>query len=181
MKQYKLSNILRKVLENIGIPESYYSIGKYKEGATCIEKVGKIYVVYDAERAGKYEYRKYESELDACREIIHRIAKNNEDFKILVQEFYDTRAKEVLKEVLDNEGIPLQYYSLEGYAEEAVCMEKSDDSYIVYIGEKGNKDDVSNHSNISKALLKLISEVTESYAQEEKVIETFIDKLYKTV
>ena len=38
MKQYKLSNILRKVLENIGIPESYYSIGKYKEGTICIEK-----------------------------------------------------------------------------------------------------------------------------------------------
>lgn len=38
MKQYKVSNILWKVLENIGIPENYYSVRKYKEGTICIEK-----------------------------------------------------------------------------------------------------------------------------------------------
>lgn len=181
MKQYKLSNILRKVLENIGIPESYYSIGMYKEGATCIEKVGKVYVVYNAERAERYENMKCENELEACEEIILRIAQNNEDFEILKQEFYDTRAKEVLKEVFDNEGIPGRYYSLEGYAEKAVCMEKSNKNYIVYTGEKGKKHGVSKYQNISKALLNVISEVTESYEQEERVVEAFINKLYKTV
>ena len=70
MEQYKLSNILRKVLENIGIPESYYSIGKYKEGATCIEKVGKVYVVYNAERAERYERIECKNEQDACVEAI---------------------------------------------------------------------------------------------------------------
>lgn len=181
MAKIDVKEVLRQVLENMGIPESYYSIGGYKEGATCIEKVGKVYVVYNAERAEKYENMKCENELEACREIIRRIAQNNEDFEILKQEFYDARAKEVLKEVFDDEGIPRQYYSLEGYAEEAVCMEKNNDNYIVYIGEKGQKDDISNYSNISKALLRLISEVTESYAQEEKVVEAFINKLYKTV
>lgn len=181
MAKMSMRKILRKVLENVGIPESYYSVVGYKEGATCIEKVGKVYLVYDAERAERYKKTECKNELEACREVILRIAKNNEDFEILRQEFYDARAKEILKHVLDEEGIPRQYYSLEGYAEEAICMEKSDDNYIVYVGERGNKDDISNHLNISKALLKFISEVTESYAQEEKVTEAFIDKLYKTV
>lgn len=182
MKQYKLSNILRKVLENIGIPESYYGIGKYKEGAICIEKVGKVYVVYDAKRAEKYVKKECENELEACKEIIRRITKgNNKDFEIINQEFYDTRAKEVLKQVFDNEGILGRYYSLEGYAEEAVCMEKNNKNYIVYTGERGKKHNVSKHQNISKALLNVISDVAESYAQEERVLEEFINKLYKTV
>lgn len=181
MAKISMRKILRQVLENVGIPESYYSIGSYKEGATCIEKVGKVYVVYDAKRAERYGSTEHKRELEACTEIIRRIAKNNKDFQILKQEFYDARAKELLKQVFDEEGISGQYYSLEGYAEEVVCMEKNNNSYIVYIGEKGNKGDVSNHPNISKALLKLISEVTESYAQEEKVVEAFINKLYKTV
>ena len=181
MAKTSMRKILRQVLENVGIPESYYSIGSYKEGATCIEKVGKVYVVYDAERAERYGSTEHKRELEACTEIIRRIAKNSEDFEILRQEFFDARAKEVLKEVFDNEGIPRQYYSLEGYAEEAICMEKNNKNYIVYNGERGNKYDVSKHSNISKALLKLISKVTESYAQEERVVEAFINKLYKTV
>lgn len=182
MKQYKLSNILRKVLENIGIPESYYSIGKYKEGAICIEKVGKVYVVYDAKRAEKYIKKECENELEACKEIIRRITKgNNKDFEIINQEFHDTRAKEVLKQVFDNEGIPGRYYSLEGYAEEAVCIEKNNKNYIVYTGERGNKYNVSKHSDISKSLLNLISKVTQNYEQEERVVEAFINKLYKTV
>ena len=181
MAKMSMRKILRKVLENVGIPESYYSIEGYKAGATCIEKVDKVYVVYNAKRDEKCKYRQYESELEACTDVIRRIAKNNKDFRILKQEFYDTRAKEVLKKIFENEGIPRQYYSLEGYAEEAVCMEKSDDSYIVYIGEKGKKHDVNDYLNISEALLNVISDVTESYAQEEKVMEAFIDKLYKTV
>lgn len=181
MAKIDMKEVLRKVLGNVGISESYYSIEGYKEGATCMEKVGKVYVVYDAERAERYRKKECKNELEACREIILRIAQNNEDFEILKQEFYDARAKEVLKEVFDDEGIPRQYYSLEGYAEEAVCMEKNNDNYIVYIGEKGQKDDISNYSNISKALLRLISEVTESYEQEERVVEAFINELYKTV
>lgn len=100
MAKMSMRKILRKVLENVGIPESYYSIAGYKEGATCIEKVGKVYVVYDAKRAERYENTEYESELEACTEVIRRIAKNNKDFRILKQEFYDTRAKEVLKKYL---------------------------------------------------------------------------------
>lgn len=181
MAKIDVKEVLRQVLENMGIPESYYSIGGYKEGATCMQKVGKVYVVYDAERAKRYGNKECENELEACKEIIRRIAKNNEDFEILMQEFYDTRAKEVLKEVFDNEGIPGRYYSLEGYTEEAVCMEKSNKNYIVYTGERGKKHGVSKHQNISKALLNVISEVTESYEQEERVVEAFINKLYKTV
>lgn len=180
MRRINLKEILRQTLENAGISESYYSIKGYKEGATCMEKTGKVYVVYDAKRAEKYIHKECKNELEACKEMIRSIAKNNEDFQILSQEFFDARAKEVLKQVFDNEGIPQQYYSLEGYVEEAVCIEKNNKNYIVYIGERGNKHSVSKHSNISKALLNLISKVTQNYAQEERVVEAFINKLYKT-
>lgn len=89
--------------------------------------------------------------------------------------------KEVLRQVLENMGIPESYYSIGGYKEGATCMEKSNKNYIVYTGERGKKHGVSKHQNISKALLNVISEVTESYEQEERVVEAFINKLYKTV
>lgn len=181
MDKIRMKEILQQVLENVGIPEGYYSIGSYKEGSTCMEKVGKKYIVYDVKSTERYESIEYKNELEACTELIRRIVKNNKDFEILRQEFYDCRAKAVLKAVLDDKGIPRKYYSLEGYVEDAVCMEKNNKNYIVYIGKKGNKYNVSKHSNISKTLLKLISEVAQSYAQEEKIVEAFINKLYKMV
>lgn len=87
MAKMSMRKILRKVLENVGIPESYYSVVGYKEGATCIEKVGKVYVVYDAERAERYKKTECENELEACREVIRRIAKNNKNFQNLSRSF----------------------------------------------------------------------------------------------
>ena len=50
-------------------------------------KTGKVYVVYDAKRAEKYIHKECKNELEACKEMIRSIAKNNEDFQILSQEF----------------------------------------------------------------------------------------------
>lgn len=179
MEQYKLSNILRKVLENIGIPESYYSIGKYKEGATCIEKVGKVYVVYNAERAERYERIECKNEQDACVEAIRRIAKDNKDFEILEEEFYEAKARKVLKEVLTKEGVPRHKYCLEGYAEDAVCIEKGSNGYFVYVVKEDEENELIKHPNIAKAFIDVISRLIRNDIKEQKVIYDFISELKK--
>lgn len=41
-------------------------------------------------------------------------------------------------EELKNINVPSEYYSL-GYAEEAICIEKDNEEWIVYTGERGSK------------------------------------------
>lgn len=174
MSKHDITNILRKVLESVGMPDSYYSIGEYKEGAVCIEQNEKGYVVYDAERAKRNEEKEYKLFGVAAYDVISRIAMTKEDEKYLQKEVFDEIMKEALKEVFELNNIPT-FYSFEGYVEEAICMEKDGKKYIVYGGERGNKYNVKKYRSIGKAFRDIISRVTESHEQEEKVAKDFRD------
>lgn len=176
MAKHDETNTLRKVLERVGIPDSYYSIGEYKEGAVCIEENEEGYVVYDAERAEKNEKKEYKLFGVAAYDIVSRIAMTKADEKYLQNEIFDEIMKEALTEVFELNDIP-HFYSLEGYAEEAVCMEKDGKKYIVYDGERGNKYNIKKYRRIGIAFRDIISRVTESDEQEEKVTKDFTNKL----
>lgn len=178
------TNTLRKVLERVGIPDSYYSIGEYKEGAVCIEENDEGYVVYGAERAERNEKKEHEEYVKTALDVISRIAMTKEDGEYLKNEFYLERTKEILEKTLELNDIPHIYYSLEGYSEEAVCLEKTELGYLVYNGEKGNKYAKKEHPNIGDAIVDLISRVSESDAQN-KIIQfqyflRMMDELKKT-
>ena len=96
MKNYDQSKTLRNFFETVGIPESYYGIGEYKEGAVCIENIEEETIVYDAERAEKYNLKKYEVYVQAALELISRIAKTKEDFEFLKNAFLEEIQKETL-------------------------------------------------------------------------------------
>lgn len=179
MEQYKLSNILRKVLEKVGIAESYYSVGKYRKWAICIEKVDKDYIVYYAEKEQRYDCRRYKKEVDACIEIIRRFAIGKEEFETLKKEFCEAKAKEILKEVLQKEGIPQYKYSLDGYAEDVVCMEKGSTGYFVYVVKEDEENELIKHPNIAKAFIDVISRLIRNDIKEQKVIYDFITELKK--
>ena len=53
-------------------------------------------------------------------------------------------------EELRKTDIPSYYYSL-GYAEEAICIEKDNEEWIVYIGERGSKFSTKRFFNESDA------------------------------
>lgn len=178
MKNYDQSETLRKFLENVGIPNSYYSIGEYKEGAVCIENTEEGTIVYDAERAVKYRMEKYEKYGHAAFELISRIAMTKEDKEFLQNAFFEEIEKETLSEVLELNNLS-NLYSLDGYAEEAVCMEKEEKEYAVYNGERGNKYNLNRYPEIINAFCDIISRLAESDEEEGKIRHEFIEMLIK--
>ena len=172
MKNYDLSKTLRKFLKNVGIPDNYYGIGKYTEGAVCIENTEEGTIVYTAERTEKYVIGKYEVYGEAAYELISRIAMTKEDAEFLQNAFFEEILKEILSQVLKLHNI-LHLCSLEGYVEEAVCMEKRENEYIVYEGERGNKYNLKKHTKIISAFCDIISRLAESDEEEGKIKNEF--------
>ncbi len=65
-----------------------------------------------------------------------------------------------LNKTLDSLKIPLNEYSLDGYAEKAYCLEKiSDNDWIVYFGDADNKKNAEHFSTVGTACNKLYSEI----------------------
>lgn len=97
MAKYDITESLRRVLENNGIPECCYSIGKYRIGATCIEKIETGWTVYYAGRSEKFNKKEYERSIDAARELISRITVSKE----LEAELQDDFNNDVIFAVID--------------------------------------------------------------------------------
>lgn len=82
--------------------------------------------------------------------------------------------REALVNVLKGFCISEQDYSIGGYAEEAICLEKSGADWIVYGGEKGQRHDIKTHADCKSACLDLIARVAGSDDEEKKLTEFFI-------
>ena len=111
--------------------------------------------------------------------------KNYNDLKILQKSFENLSIsesekiqKEILSEVLKHNNC-LNYCSLDGYHEEAVCIGKESNEYIVYNGEKGNKYQLKKHSNITDAIFDIISRLSESDEVKTKIHNEFVEMLTK--
>lgn len=79
-----------------------------------------------------------------------------------------------LDNILQSEGIPSSYYSFFGYAEEAVCLEQLTHSFLVYIGERCNKEDSRKHLDIVSACYDIISRLSDSESQEKRLKNKFL-------
>lgn len=85
----------------------------------------------------------------------------------------EEKSYKALKDALTLNGIPPYYYSLNGYSEEAICIEKNKDVWNVYLGERGKKNNTKSFTNVNEACLEMIASLTESYEQEKKTKEDF--------
>lgn len=81
-----------------------------------------------------------------------------------------------LEFVLKKNDIDRSIYSLHGYGEDKVCLEKENDAWIVYIGERGLKHDLKRFqsSNSLESLLyacySLIDEVSETDEEKSRLL-----------
>lgn len=82
--------------------------------------------------------------------------------------------RENLRQVLVFNNIPPSYFSLDGYQEEAVCLEETTEEYLVYEGESGNKYNVQKHNKRLYACYDIISRISESKEQEKRIRDEFI-------
>ena len=81
----------------------------------------------------------------------------------------EEKIQDALIEILKEFGIPKNLYSLGGYAEETICLEKKGSTWIVYGGEKGQRHNVITHINCKSACLDLLSRLAETRVEEERM------------
>lgn len=105
------------------------------------------------------------SHLHACGHFYYRYGVEGAETMKLMEE----KIQDVLIEILKEFGIPENFYSLGGYAEETVCLEKKGDTWIVYGGERGQKHNVITHINCKSACLDLLSRLAETRVEEERM------------
>lgn len=82
-----------------------------------------------------------------------------------------------LKDTLEHVGIPSVYYSLNGYSEDAVCIEYNDNIWMVYNGERGNKYNINKYKNIKEACDNLILRLSEGEEEQKQIQNVFENKL----
>ena len=66
-----------------------------------------------------------------------------------------------LRLILKHEEIPQDVYSLNGYADESLCMEKVDKYWLVYGGDRGRRVDVQVFESESQACQNFLERITE--------------------
>lgn len=82
-----------------------------------------------------------------------------------------------LKEVLNFFGIPSVYYSINGYSEDAVCIEYKENNWIVYSGERGKKYNTRYFKDIIQACNEVICRLSESEKDRCEMQQMFEQKI----
>lgn len=77
-----------------------------------------------------------------------------------------------LKQKLQARNVPAGYYSLNGYADDALCIEQVGSEWIVYDGERGKKHRVRTFQNEEDACAEFWSQIVRLLAYEEKKRQT---------
>lgn len=91
--------------------------------------------------------------------------------KITEQSYTNTVIR--LLEKLIEEYAPNCRFSLHGYIDDGVCMERTDDGWMVYTGSRGNKDAAEDFADIKDACVEVIKRITDNYATEIILTEKF--------
>ena len=84
--------------------------------------------------------------------------------------------KKALQDTLSHEYSSTNY-SLDGYREDAVCLQESDGKWMVYVGYRNQKDDLKVFSNIVEASLEMIRILTGGDASQNTISSKFLSKI----
>lgn len=85
--QQERLQLLRGFLGGQDVPESYYSIGKYRDEAVCIEAENDGWVVYEGDRGGRYNEKHFEDFYEAGRYLLSRATYNQDHRAYLLSSF----------------------------------------------------------------------------------------------
>lgn len=89
----------------------------------------------------------------------------------------DKKYLKSLEDVFDYIEIPSDYYSLNGYNEDAICIERSDGVWIVYNGEKGNKYNLKEYRATLEACFDMILRISESEEEQIQIQSMFMQNV----
>lgn len=83
---------------------------------------------------------------------------------------------QTMQSILRANGIPDYEYSLHGYAESKVCLERVPRGWIVFNGERGQRYDVSTHKTVRVACVEIIRSLCDNKELENKLVSEFLIK-----
>lgn len=86
----------------------------------------------------------------------------------------ETKYIEALDKVMAKR-YPAQEYSLDGYQEDSVCLQKEGDEWIVYIGERGRRFEEVKCKTILLACLEFIHKATSKIDVITEMEKEFLD------
>ena len=75
--------------------------------------------------------------------------------------------------IIAGNGIPGSEYSVNGYAEQRVCLEPTEVGWEVYIGERGQKYDLTTHRALDDACKQMFVELADSVSLRDRMIFEF--------
>lgn len=87
---------------------------------------------------------------------------------------HEDQTLQLLKRILVKANISFTNYSLSGYSDDAVCLEKIDGDWICYIGSRSCKNNIQKFSDVKWACVCVIDAVSDSYESEAFLIEEFL-------
>lgn len=91
-------------------------------------------------------------------------------------ENYSKEEKKCIKvmiNILDNHGISKTDYSVNGFSDDKVCLEKKRSSWLVYNGDRGRKFALNEYPSIYRACSRMICKLADSEEAEIAMQEEF--------
>ena len=85
--------------------------------------------------------------------------------------------KEILRKVLIANDIKESEFSLDGYKEGAICIEKTSEGYIVYHAVEGNKCSTAKCARLLYACYAVIPRISLSIGQIGTIKSSFVDNV----
>lgn len=86
---------------------------------------------------------------------------------------------ELLSEVLEEYGVCKIDYCIGGFHDDRVCLEKDENNWIVYIGERGGKQNIKRYQFCIEACCDLLGRISESDEMCYELKKLLIKKLKK--
>lgn len=88
---------------------------------------------------------------------------------------------EILRKLLKQYNISNFLYSLNGYAEERICIEKVNGLWECYCVVRGHKEDLKIFDNPNDACLEVIKDVSPNLTVESDIINDYLDEIQKVL
>ncbi len=85
--------------------------------------------------------------------------------------------KEILRKVLIANDISEESFSMDGYKEDAICIDKLSEGYLVYHAVEGKKYDRESCARLLNACYAVIPRVSNTLRQISQIRSSFVDNV----
>ena len=82
-----------------------------------------------------------------------------------------------VRAIIRRYGVPNEYFSLGGYSEDSICLEKEQNFWYIYLGERGNKVYIRQYTTLKDACRGLIEYFASGSKYKNNMLNDFDNEL----